>query len=289
VGLSGPSRFFEGKNVVLTGGSSGIGRAIAVDLARQGANLLLIGRRQALLDETIVLLESTRHDTAPIWESRAVDVSQRVAIQSALQTYDEGHPVDILINCAGIAWAEYVDRMPPEAFEQTIQINYLGTVWSSLALIPSFKRRRSGIIANVASLAGVLGFIGNAAYSPSKFAVVGFSEAIRSELRSHNVRVCLLLPPDTATPQLEAENLTRPSETRAVAEHARILQPAHVSRVFLEGIAAGRFRIVPGWDAKLTDHASRHVPGLMRWIMDRLVASSRRRSNLMSSPDHSSR
>ena len=120
------SRFFEGKNVVLTGGSSGIGRAIAVDLARQGANLLLIGRRQALLDETIILLESTRHDLAPIWESRAVDVSHREAIQSALQSYDEGRPVDILINCAGIAWAEYVDRMPPEAFEQTIQINYLG-------------------------------------------------------------------------------------------------------------------------------------------------------------------
>jgi 3-dehydrosphinganine reductase len=285
----GPSRFFEGKNVVLTGGSSGIGRAIAVDLARQGANLLLIGRRQAPLDDTIVLLESTRHDSAPIWECRAVDVSHREAIQSALHSYDESRPVDILINCAGVASAEYVDRTPPEAFEQTIQINYLGTVWSSLALIPSFKRRRSGIIANVASLAGVLGFIGYAAYSPSKFAVVGFSEAIRSELRPHNVRVCLLLPPDTATPQLETEILTRPAEARAIAEHARVLEPEPVARVFLKGIAAGRFRIVPGWNAKLTDHVSRHLPGLTRWILDGLVASSQRRSDLMSLPGHPSR
>lgn len=282
----GASRFFEGKNIVLTGGSSGIGRAVAVELARQGANLLLVGRRQALLDETIVSLESNRHDPAPIWESRAVDVSHREAIQSALQSYDEERPVDILINCAGIAWAEYVDRMPPEAFEQTLQINYLGTVWCSLAMIPSFKRRRSGIIANVASLAGVLGFIGYAAYSPSKFAVVGFSEAIRSELRPDNISVCLLLPPDTDTPQLKAENLTRPTETRAITDHARILQPDQVARAFLKGIAAGRFWIVPGWDARLTDHASRHFPALTRWILDRLVVSSRRRSNLISSPFH---
>jgi 3-dehydrosphinganine reductase len=278
VGFWGPSRFFEGKNVVLTGGSSGIGRAIAVELARQGANLLLIGRRPAQLEETIALLESTRCHSSPIWETRAVDVSDREAIQSALRCHDQKRPVDVLINCAGIAWAGYVDRMPPEAFEQTIQINYLGTVWSSLALIPSFKSRRSGIIANVASFAGVLGFIGYAAYSPSKFAVVGFSQAIRSELFPDNIRVCLLLPPDTATPQLEAENLTRPVETRAIAGHARILPPEQVASEFLTGIAAGKFWIVPGWDAKITDQVTRYFPGLTRWVLDRLLTASRPRS-----------
>jgi 3-dehydrosphinganine reductase len=272
----GSGRFFEGKNIVVTGGSSGIGRSLAVALGCQRASLLLIGRRQAQLDATVALLESTRKDPAPIWETRAVDVSHREAIQSALRSHDEKRPVDILINCAGIAWVQYVDRMPPEAFEQTIQTNYLGTVWSSLALIPSFKSRRRGIIANVSSLAGVLGFIGYAAYSPSKFAVIGFSEAIRNELRPYNVGVSLLLPPDTDTPQLEAENLTRPAETRAIADRARVLQPEHVARVLLKGIVAGQFWIVPGWDAQLIDHASRHFPGLTRWVLDRLVASGRR-------------
>lgn len=276
----GASRFFEGKNIVLTGGSSGIGRAIAVDLARQGANLLLIARRQSRLDEMIALLESNRHESAPVWEARAVDVSDRREIQSVLRAHDEARPVDVLINCAGIAWADYVDQMPSDAFEQTIQINYLGTVWCSLAMIPSFKSRHRGLIANVSSLAGVLGFVGYSAYSPSKFAVVGFSEAIRNELRPHNVGVSLLLPPDTDTPQLVAENLTRPAETRAIADRARILEPDHVARVFLKGIVAGQFWIVPGWDAKLTDHFSRHFPGLTRSILDRLVASSRRQTEI---------
>jgi 3-dehydrosphinganine reductase len=275
----GASRFFERKNIVLTGGSSGIGRALAVDLARQGANLLLIGRRQGRLDETIAALESNRHDPAPVWEARAVDVSDRPAVQAVLLTYDETRPVDVLINCAGIAWADYVDQMPAEAFEQTIQINYLGTVWCSLALIPSFKNRGRGLIGNVSSLAGVLGFIGYSAYSPSKYAVIGFSEAIRSELCPHNVGVSLLLPPDTDTPQLDAENLTRPAETRAIADLARILKPEHVAQAFLKGMIAGQFWIVPGWDAKLTDHVSRHLPGLTRSILDRVVASSRKRTN----------
>ena len=128
----------------------------------------------------------------------------------------------------------------------------------------------------MASLAGVLGFIGYAAYAPSKFAVVGFSEAIRNELLPHNIRVSVLLPPDTATPQLDAEILTRPAETRAIADHARVLQPEHVARVLLRGIAAGQFWIVPGWDAKMTDHVTRHFPGFTRWVLDRLVSSARR-------------
>jgi 3-dehydrosphinganine reductase len=124
-------------------------------------------------------------------------------------------------------------------------------------------------------MAGVLGFLGYAAYAPSKFAVIGFSEVIRNELRPNNIRVHLLLPPDTDTPQLAGENLTRPRETRAIASLSRVLPADDVARVFLRGIAAGRFRIVPGWDAQLSYHAARLFPSMTRWVLDRVVASSR--------------
>lgn len=271
-----PSRFFQGKTVVVTGGSSGIGRALAVALAGLGANLLLIARRQDLLDDTVAAIHANREHPSQFTETRAIDVRDRPAIQSALQNFDRQHPVDVLINCAGIACAEYVDRTPPDMFEQIIGTNYLGTVWTSLALIPSFKLRQRGTIANVASMAGVLGFLGYAAYAPSKFAVIGFSEAIRNELRPDNVHVHLLLPPDTDTPQLEAENLTRPRETRAIASLSRVLLADDVARVFLRGIAQGRFCILPGWDANLSYRAARHFPAMTRWVLDRVVASQRR-------------
>jgi 3-dehydrosphinganine reductase len=270
-------RFFQGKNVVLTGGSSGIGRALAIMLAGLGANLLLIARRQELLDETVAAVEDNRQHLKQVTETRAIDVRDRSAIQSALRDYDQQHQIDVLINCAGVTCAAYVDKTPPEVFEELIEINYLGTVWTSLALIPSFKSRQRGAIANVASMAGVLGFLGYAAYAPSKFAVIGFSEAIRNELRPHGIRVHLLLPPDTETPQLEAENLTRPRETRAIAGLSRVLQPQDVAGALLRGIAGGRFCIVPGWDANLTYHAVRYFPAPTRWVLDRVVASHRSR------------
>jgi 3-dehydrosphinganine reductase len=270
-----PSRFFQGKNVVVTGGSSGIGRALAVALAGLGANLLLVARRQDLLDETVAEINVSQLHASQLAETRAIDVGDRPAIQSALRAFDQKHPIDVLINCAGITCAEYIDRTPADVFEQIIETNYLGTVWTSLALIPSFKQRQRGTIANVASMAGVLGFLGYAAYAPSKFAVIGFSEAIRNELLPDNIRVHLLLPPDTDTPQLEAENRTRPVETRAIAGLSRVLLADDVARVFLRGIATGRFCIVPGWDANLSYRAARHFPALTRWVLDRVVASQR--------------
>jgi 3-dehydrosphinganine reductase len=270
-----PDRFFAAKNVVITGGSSGIGRCLALALAPLGANLLLIARRPDPLEQTVVAIRNVLRHSSQVIESAAIDIREREAIFSSLAAHDARHPVDVLINCAGIACAEYVDRTPPETFEQIIEINYLGAVWASLALIPAFKKRQRGTIVNVASLAGVLGFVGYAAYAPSKFALVGFSEVLRNELRADHINVHLLLPPDTDTPQLAAENLTKPRETRAIAAMSKTLEPEVVARSCLRGVAAGRYCIVPGWDASLSYLGARHFPGISRWLLDRVVAASR--------------
>jgi 3-dehydrosphinganine reductase len=137
-------------------------------------------------------------------------------------------------------------------------------------MIPHFKQRRRGHIVNVSSLAGVVGFIGYAAYAPSKFAIMGFSEVLRNELIPHNVKVSVLLPPDTDTPQLAMENQTKPPETKALSGKAKLMQPDDVAMALLQGMVAERFHIVPGgFDSKVPYLGIRYIPGILRWVLDR--------------------
>jgi 3-dehydrosphinganine reductase len=278
-----PSRYFAGKKVVLTGGSSGIGRSTALRLAQAGANLILVGRRRQLLENVLPELEAHRQRPDQTWAAWPLDISDRAAVAALAGRLDHDD-IDVLINNAGLAHADYIERTPAEVFEKMIGVNYLGTVWMTQALLPHFRRRGAGHIANVSSLAGQLGILGYAAYAPSKFAVLGFSEVLRNELCGSNIRVSVLLPPDTRTPQLDAENRTKPPETRAISGSLKPLDPDAVAQALLKGMAAGRFEILPDLGSRLTVWANRWFPGFTRWWLDRTIRSVQARVAL-SSPE----
>jgi short-subunit dehydrogenase len=132
-------------------------------------------------------------------------------------------------------------------------------------------RGGGGTIVNTASLAGLIGTFGYTDYAASKFALVGFSEALRCELRPQGVRVAVLCPPDTDTPGFAEEEPGKPPETRAVSAAASLLQPDDVARALLKGLERGRFLIVPGRSARLLAFGARHWPALARFVMDRDV------------------
>lgn len=261
---------FWKKNVVITGGSSGIGKSLAKILTGFGANLFLVARGREKLDETILELQQHRQFPEQVWQAVAVDISDRVAITQAMQELVQQHDIDILINNAGVAYANHIEETPPEIFEQMMDINYLGTVWTTLALIPHFKKRRRGHVVNMSSLAGVLGIFGYAAYSPSKFAVMGFSDVIRNELLPHNIQVTVVMPPDTDTPQLAQENQTKPEETKVISGKAKMLHPDDVALVTLKGMVRGQYHVVPGgMDSHVPYWGVRFIPGITRWVIDR--------------------
>src|SRR5690606_26546487 len=195
--------------VVVTGGSSGIGRSLANQLVQLGASLCLVARRKPLLEEAAAALSPLCTREGQVVETLPLDLSDREATTSALKELSERRDIDILINNAGVAYANYIDKTNPSVYEEMMRINYFSTVWATCALLDHFKKRKRGNIANVASLAGVLGIFGYAAYAPSKFAVMGFSDVLRQELRPDGITVSVLLPPDTMTPQLEYENRTK--------------------------------------------------------------------------------
>lgn len=262
-------RNFYKKYVVITGGSSGIGLSLAKQLASAGAHILLVARGQEGLDKAIEELNTLRSYDEQIFEAASADVGDRESIEAVLDTWVQKYDIEALFNNAGIAYCNYIEETDPALYEEMMRVNYMGVVWATRALIPHFKKRRRGYIVNVSSLAGVLGIFGYAAYAPSKFAVMGFSDVIRQELHPYNVKVSVLLPPDTDTPQYTAENQTKPEETKVISGKVNLVDPDDVAHVCLRGVTRGKYHITVGSDSLVPYLGIRYIPRITRWVIDR--------------------
>jgi len=256
---------------LVTGGSSGIGRATALALARAGADVAILARGEERLKDTLeALQEAAPHQR---FFQACCDVADSTQTQPIVdRVLDALGGVDLLVNNAGAAVAARIGDTPPEAYQALMEINYHAVVRFTRALLPDMLARGSGHVVNISSMAGLVGIYGYTAYAASKFAVSGFSEALRQELAPQGIRVSVVYPPDTDTPQLAFENRTKPAATRAVAGNIAPLSADQVAESLLCGVARGRFRIIPGRTAKLLAFAIRHFPALARRVMDRDVA-----------------
>ena len=177
--------------VLVTGASSGIGAATARLLAAQGTTVALVARRADRLDA--VLADCT--PTAPASRSWAADLADPDgAARLGLRIWDHYGRLDVLINNAGIPMRRPADRLTMAEVERVMTVNYFSPVALTLALLPRFLERGAGTIVNVSSLGGRLGIATEAAYSASKFALCGWSEALAADLADTGVSVRLVLP-----------------------------------------------------------------------------------------------
>ncbi|SHK97806.1 3-ketoacyl-ACP reductase [Hymenobacter psychrotolerans] len=185
-----------GKNALVTGAGKGIGRAVAVALAQEGVNVALLARTEAQLREVAQEVEALGVKAVVV----AADIADRAAVEAAIAQATEAlGTLDILINNAGIGtFAKLVD-MDPAEWERIIQVNLLGTYYTTRAVLPGMIARETGDIINVASTAGQRGAATTSAYSASKFAVLGLTESLMQEVRKHNIRVSALTPSTVAT------------------------------------------------------------------------------------------
>jgi len=256
------------KRVIITGGSSGIGKAAAKLFAVNGAHVVIIARRKDVLKQAADEIGSLVLSKAQkvIWVS--LDVSDRKQVESWAQKYHEkyGAP-DIIINGAGIVLPGYFEELPYDSFDDTMKIDYYGVLNMCRAFIPMMKAG-GGYIVNISSMAGFLGVFGYTTYSAAKFAVIGFSQSLRSEMKRYNINISVLCPPDTDTPQLEEEMKVRPMETKAVAEGAGVMSANKVAQDMIIGMLKKRFMIVPSINAKFVYLVQRIMPSLVEWIMD---------------------
>jgi len=265
--------YFRGKSVLITGGSSGIGFAIANALVEMDALVILLARDyEKLKAAKACILE--KYPKAKV-KLVSADVTDAQTLTVLNEKYVRNHDTpDVLINCAGVARPGYVEETPLDVYKWTMDIDYHGTVNMIKVLLPGMIERGSGHIVNFSSMAGVIGVFGYTAYSGAKFAIKGFTDALRTELKPKGIKVSIVYPPDTDTPQLAWEDQYKPFETRELAGSDKPIPPSLVADETLKAVARCQYKVVPGFNAKLTYFAATRLGGWMNPIMDLLVSQA---------------
>ncbi len=273
------SDFYRNKKALITGGSSGIGLALAKQLIHFGADVCILSRNPANLQKAVSELEKHRSSTDVEISSLSADVSDSLTLKNAISPLlSRWGKVDLLINSAGVAHPGEFWKLEEKIFHQMMQINYFGTVNAIRAILPAMLAEKNGIIVNISSVVGYLNIYGYTAYGASKHAVTGLSDALRMELKPLGIHVSLVYPPDTDTPQLAYENQYKPEVTKVLASSGGIVQPEQVAREILYGVANRKYLILPGLENKLIYLAIRILgKGLAYALTDRMVASALKR------------
>ena len=195
----------KNKNALITGAGKGIGKAIALALAKEGVNIILVARTQEEIDSVAAKIRSLRVKALAITADVADINSMNSAVEKALAEFDT---IDILINNAGIAAFGKFLELEPTDWERIIQVNLMGTYYVTRAVLPNMIERQTGDIINISSTAGLSGNALTSAYSASKFAVLGLTESLMQEVRKHNIRVTALTPSTVATDMAKELKLT---------------------------------------------------------------------------------
>jgi 3-dehydrosphinganine reductase len=269
--------FYHGKKALVTGGSSGIGLALARQLTARGADVWLAARDRARLEAARGELKAAADPARIVGFSQAdvsVEAQAAGAVAEAVRALG---PLDLVFNSAGVTFPGYFQDLPGDIFHQMMDINYYGTVHICRAAAPGMISRGGGHLINISSLVAIIAAYGYSAYAASKWAVRGFSDVLRSELKPRGVRVSIAFPPDTDTPQLAFEEPIKPFETKVIASANKVYSAEKVARDILRGVERNHYIILTGMDSTLFYWLSNLAGPLQYPIMDMVVADAIRK------------
>jgi 3-dehydrosphinganine reductase len=268
---------YANKLVLITGGSSGIGFALAKRLVTEGAHVFILARDKHRLSAAVETLQKLAKPDQNIG-SIQLDVTKSKEMDAPLTKWIEkqGTP-DLLINSAGVAHPGYFQELDTEIFQWMMDVNYFGMVNVTKVIIPYMIARGSGQVVNISSEAGFIGVFGYTAYGASKYAVRGFSDALRAEMKPLGVNLSIVFPPDTQTPQLEYEQQFKPVETKAIAGTSKVLTPNKVASIIIRNIKHNRYLIIPGFEGKVFYRLTTILKHSTYPIMDMLVRSAQKK------------
>jgi short-subunit dehydrogenase len=249
------------KTVVITGASSGVGKAMALELAQHGAKLVLAARRLDALNELV----GECNELGALAIAVPTDMRSPESIrQLATKAHEFGGAIDVWINNAGVLAAGALDEVPAEVNEDVIKTNLLGYMHSAHAVLPYFKRQGHGILMNNISVGGWFPTPYGAAYTASKFGIRGFSESLKGELTGFpHIHICDLYPGFLDTPGIQhAANYTGKSLKPAPP----VYDPKKVARAVVSVIKCPRSRSTIGAASLFLRVAVQLFPALTRYI-----------------------
>jgi 3-oxoacyl-[acyl-carrier protein] reductase len=246
----------KGKTALVTGASRGIGKAISIELARVGIkHLILVARERQKLAEVATEIETIGVKVTTL----SLDLTQLSSINIAIaQAWSTHKPIHLLVNCAGVAHQSVFLDTQTHKFEEEISLNLLGMMNITRAMAKRMASQKEGIIINVSSLMGKVAAPTMSTYSATKFAILGFTQALRSELAEHNIEVIALLP--TLTDTEMARNLQ-------LFRWVMPMTPEQVAQTLVSGLRKNRSEILVGWQSYLAVWCQRLFPQLLQRIM----------------------
>lgn len=246
----------QGKIALITGASRGIGRAIALEFAKhQIKRLILVARDRQRLAELATELEPMGVEVVTL----AIDLTQPIEVNIAIaQVWRSQGPIDILINCAGVAYQTPFLQSKFLQVQEEISLNLIGLYTITHVIARRMATRQQGTIINVSSLMGKIAAPTMSTYSATKFAILGFTEALRRELAEHNIRVLALLPTLTDTDMTRGLQLFR---------WVVPMTPEQVAQVLVTGLRKDAPEILVGWQSHLAVWCNRIAPALMEKIL----------------------
>jgi NAD(P)-dependent dehydrogenase (short-subunit alcohol dehydrogenase family) len=264
---------FAGRVVVVTGASSGIGKALCVELAGERPRLVLAARDEARLEEVAGLCAGRGAETlvAP------TDVTSEEACRRLVaRTVERFGGLDVLVNNAGIGLIARVDELADlSAYERLMRVNYLGCVYPTVHALPELKRSK-GRIAVVSSLTGLTGVPTRAGYSATKHAVFGFFDSLRIELKGTGVTVTMIAP-DYVVTEIHRRAIGPDGRPlgRTPLDESRIMTAEDCARIILRGLAQRRRLVIPSWRGRVGRYVRLIAPGLIDAVAERAVRRGR--------------
>lgn len=267
-------RKLRGTTVVITGATSGIGRETALEFVKAGARVAIAGRREERLRELAAEIESRGGEALAV----QTDVADQAQVESLIgKTIKRFDRIDTLVNNAGVGIAAKFADQSIEDFKRVMDVNFWGAVYACKAVVPQMKKQPSGgVIINVSSIMGKRGAPFETAYCSSKFALAGFSEALRAELMSEKIDVSAIYPGAVETEIFEAAanqtGMAFPNAlpkfparemAKVIVRDARFPQPEVVMALdamainFFNTLAPGLVDLALGWTVPFLEGARR--------------------------------
>jgi short-subunit dehydrogenase len=248
----------KNKVIVVTGGGSGMGRELVLNLLSKGAKVVAIDINESALQETVVLAGNKKDSISTFVIDIANKASVEGLVENVLRQYGS---VDGIINNAGIIqpFVKVAD-LSYEVIERVINVNLYGTLYMIKAFLRHLLTRPEAHIVNISSMGGFLPVPGQTIYGATKAAVKLLTEGLNSELANTNVNVTVVFPGAVNTNILKNSGLNLPQPSKVESKAPKVLSPAKAAQIIIDSMESNRYRVLVGKDAKLMDFLNRLTP-----------------------------